>query len=80
MKSTRRQFMMVSAASVAALATAKVAYAQPMLAETDAQAVALGYVENVKSVNKAKFPKYADGQLCNNCQLYTAKTDTTGAL
>jgi hypothetical protein len=78
MKSTRRQFMMVSAVSVASLATAKVAYAQPMLAETDAQAVALGYVEDIKDVNKAKFPKYADGQLCSNCQLYTAKSDVAG--
>ena len=54
MKSTRRQFMMVSAVSVATLASAKVAFAQPMLAETDAQAVALGYVASVASVNKTK--------------------------
>ena len=79
MKSTRRQFMKVSAVSVAALSTAKVAYAQPMLAESDPQAVALGYVENVADVDTAKFPKYKDGQLCNNCQLYTAKTDDAGA-
>jgi hypothetical protein len=79
MKSTRRQFMMVSAASVAALSTAKVAYAQPMLAETNAQAVALGYKENVKDVDSAKFPKYKAGQFCNNCQLYAAKSDNAGA-
>lgn len=79
MKSTRRQFMMVSAASVAALATTKVAYAQPMLSESDAQASALGYVENAKDVDTAKFPKYKEGQLCNNCQLYSAKDDKAGA-
>jgi High potential iron-sulfur protein. len=79
MKSTRRQFMMVSAVSVATLATAKVAYAQPMLAETDAQAVALGYFAVAANVNKTKFPKYKDDQLCSNCQLYSAKTDVAGA-
>ena len=78
MKSARRQFMMVSAASVAALATSKIAYAQPMIAETEPQAVALGYKHNVKDVDKAKFPKYKPGQLCNNCQLYTAKSDKDG--
>jgi hypothetical protein len=79
MKSTRRQFMVVSAASVAALATAKVAYAQPMLEETNPQAVALGYVADAKNVNKAKFAKYQDGQRCDNCQLYTAKGADNGA-
>jgi hypothetical protein len=78
MKSTRRQFMMVSAASVAALATAKVAYAQPMIQETDAQAIALGYKHSYKDVDKAKFPKYQDGQICDNCQLYTKKSDKDG--
>lgn len=78
MKSTRRQFMLVSAASVATLASAKIAFAQPMLAESDPQAVALGYVEDIKDVDQAKFPKYAEGQLCSNCQLYSAKTDVAG--
>ena len=71
--------MMVSAVSVATLASVKVAYAQPMVVETDAQAVALGYVAVAADVNKSKFPKYKDGQMCSNCQLYTAKTDIAGA-
>lgn len=79
MKSNRRQFMFVSAASVASLAAAKVAYAQPMLAETDAQAVALGYKADATKVDKAKFAKYQSGQHCGNCQLYTAKGATSGA-
>ncbi|MCD8516176.1 MAG: high-potential iron-sulfur protein [Burkholderiaceae bacterium] len=79
MKSTRRQFMAVSAVSVASLVTAKVAYAQPMLGEGEPQAVALGYKENAADVDKAKFAKYQDGQRCDNCQLYTAKDDKAGA-
>lgn len=79
MKSSRRQFMMISAASVATLATAKVAYAQPMVAETDPQASALGYKADTKSVDSAKFPKHKPDQLCNNCALYTAKSPEAGA-
>lgn len=79
MKSNRRQFMMVSVASVAALATAKVAYAQPMVSETDAQAAALGYKANTKDVDNAKFPKHKPDQLCSNCALYTVKTPEAGA-
>jgi hypothetical protein len=79
MKSTRRQFMAVSAVSVATLATAKVAYAQPMLGEGEPQAVALGYKEDAAQVDKAKFAKYQVGQVCDNCQLYTAKTADAGA-
>lgn len=78
MTTNRRQFMKVSVASVAALATAKVAYAQPMLEESNAQAKALGYVSDFKKVDTAKFPKYKEGQLCSNCQLYAAKSDTAG--
>lgn len=79
MKSTRRQFMVVSAASVAALATSKVAYAQPMLEESAPQAVALGYKADGSKVDKAKFAKYKPEQRCDNCQLYTAKGADSGA-
>jgi len=79
MKSNRRQFMAVSAVSVASLVTAKVAFAQPMLGESEPQAVALGYVEDAANVDKAKFAKYQEGQICDNCQLYTAKDDKAGA-
>ena len=79
MKSTRRQFMAVSAVSVASLVTARVAYAQPMLGEGEPQAVALGYKANAANVDKAKFAKYQDGQNCANCQLYTAKDANAGA-
>ncbi|HEY7805531.1 MAG TPA: high-potential iron-sulfur protein [Orrella sp.] len=79
MKSTRRQFMAVSAVSVASLVTSKVAFAQPMLEESAPQAVALGYVEDAANVDTAKFAKYQKGQVCSNCQLYTAKDDKVGA-
>lgn len=42
----------------------------PLLDEKDAQAMALGYVAVAATADKAKFPKYADGQACSNCSLY----------
>jgi len=78
MKSTRRQFMAVSAVSVASLVTAKVAYAQPMLGEGEPQAVALGYKADAADVDRAKFAKFQDGQRCDNCQLYIAKDANAG--
>ena len=38
--------------------------------EKDPQAAALGYVAVAAKADKAKFPKYADGQACANCALY----------
>jgi len=50
-----------------------------MLAETDPQAVALGYKADATKVDKAKFPKYAAGQACANCTLFQGKpTDAAG--
>ena len=63
-------------APMAAPAPAPVAAATPAAAsgplvdEKDAQAIALGYVAVAAKADKAKFPKYADGQLCSNCALY----------
>lgn len=56
------------AAAPAAPATS--ATTGPLLDEKDPQAVALGYVAVAAKADKAKFPKYADGQLCSNCSLY----------
>ncbi|MBC7609025.1 MAG: high-potential iron-sulfur protein [Polaromonas sp.] len=41
-----------------------------MLDEKDPQAAALGYVSVASNADKAKYPKYADGQACSNCALY----------
>jgi len=75
---SRRKFIQLSVASVAVLASAKTVLAQPVLSETDPQAQALGYVSDFNKVDKAKFPKYQPGQECDNCQLYTAKDETSG--
>ena len=70
MKTSRRQFMIMSAAGACSIALSNTVQAQAMVAETDPQAAALGYVADATKVNKAKFPKYAAGQVCSNCALY----------
>ena len=42
----------------------------PLVDEKDAAAIGLGYVAVATKADKAKFPKYADGQQCSNCSLY----------
>jgi len=71
--------MMTSAAGLASLSLASTAHAQAMVAETDAQAIALGYNANSSKVDAAKFPKHKADQLCNNCALYSAKGAENGA-
>jgi hypothetical protein len=66
----RRVFMMQAVAGCAALGVAVQANAQAALAETDPQAVGLGYKADATKVDKAKQPKYAAGQTCSNCALY----------
>ena len=82
MQSNRRTFFIQSAGGVgllAGLSLSNTASAQTALAETDAQAIALGYKVDATKVDKAKFPKYTAGQLCNNCALYQGKpADATG--
>ena len=73
MKNSRRQFMILSAAGACTLALNGKAQAQAMVAETDPQASALGYKANATAVDKAKYPKYAAGQDCDNCALFQGK-------
>ena len=42
----------------------------PMVDPKDAQAAALGYVNDAGNADKAKFTKFASGQACSGCQLY----------
>jgi hypothetical protein len=70
MKTTRRQFMIMSAAGAATLALNTKVQAQAMVAETDPQAAALGYKADASKVDKAKYAKYAAPQACGNCALY----------
>lgn len=58
------------AAAPAAPAPAPAAATGPLVDEKDPQAAALGYVAVAAKADKAKFPKYADGQACSNCALY----------
>ena len=64
---------MTLAASGAAATTAAHAQAPARLNEKDPQAVALGYFEDATKTDTKKFPKYAAGQVCNNCALYQGK-------
>ena len=47
----------------------------PRLDEGDPSATALGYVHDATSVDTAKYPRYASGQLCSNCALYQGSAD-----
>lgn len=66
----RRVFMMQALVGCAAAVTVLEAKAQTVLAETDAQATALGYKADATKVDKSKQPKYASGQVCTNCALF----------
>lgn len=68
----RRHFVIHSLAACGMLGAASAAQAQAMLAETDPQAVALGYKADASKVDKAKQPKFVAGQNCANCALYQA--------
>lgn len=58
------------AAAPAPATAAAPAATGPLVDEKDPQAAALGYVAVAAKADKAKFPKYADGQVCSNCALY----------
>lgn len=77
--SNRREFIVqVSLGGSALLAGS--AFAQgAMLAETDAQAVALGYKADTTKVDKTKFPKHTAEQKCSNCALYQGKASDKAA-
>ena len=70
MQNSRRQFMILSAAGAATLALNSKVQAQAMVAPTDPQAVALGYVTDASKVDKAKYAKFVAGSHCGNCALY----------
>jgi hypothetical protein len=65
--------MILSAAGACTLALNGKVQAQAMVADTDPQAVALGYKSEASKVDKAKYAKYAAGQECSNCSLYQGK-------
>ena len=69
----RRDFIIQISAGSTALITGQAFAQAPMLAETDAQATALGYKADATKVDKTKFPKYAADQNCSSCVLYQGK-------
>jgi hypothetical protein len=75
--SNRREFI-VQISLGGGLLAASNSFAQgAMVAETDAQAAALGYKADATKADKAKYPKYAADQKCSNCALYTGKAGAT---
>ena len=75
----RRQFMIQTYLGSGALLAGHTFADVPMVAETETQAVALGYKANATKVDKVKFPKYTSEQACSNCVLYQGKpTDAAG--
>jgi High potential iron-sulfur protein len=74
MKQSRRTFLITSLGAASALALSRQALADaPKLTESDPTAQALGYKEDATKVDKAKYAKYAAGQVCSNCQFYQGK-------
>lgn len=69
-QSKRRVFLMQLATSGFALTALNKVNAQSMVAETDPQAISLGYKSDATKVDKAKQPKYAAGLACGNCALF----------
>ena len=76
----RREFVINISLGGTALFAGQAFAQAPMLAESDAQATALGYKADSTKVDAKKFPKHAPAQLCSNCALYAGKpTDAAGA-
>lgn len=78
---TRRSFVQHAAFAGAGILGAGAAWAADatMVQETDPQAQALGYRDNTRKVDAAKFPKHKPSQECAVCQLYQGKVaDATG--
>jgi hypothetical protein len=76
----RRTFMMMVSVAGSSLAATQ-AYAQgAMVAETDANAVSLGYKPDGTKVDAKKFPAHKVTQVCGNCALFQGKAgDAAGA-
>ena len=78
MKTNRRQFMILSASSLAVATAGSAFAADPMLAETDPQSVGLGYKSDTTKVDAAKYPKHANTQKCGKCALFKGGAAAAG--
>lgn len=79
-ESNRRVFMMQVALGGTALVAGSAAMAQAAMVDpASPQAQSLGYVADATKTDTKKYPKYAAGQICGNCQLFVGKpTDAAG--
>ncbi len=73
---TRRHFV-ISLTAVSC--TSALAQAGAHVVETDEQAVALGYREDSRKVDAAKYPKHAASQVCGTCSFWQGKADDAWA-
>lgn len=69
---SRRRILQAAPLLAAGLARAQ---SQNLLQESDDEAKATGYHADAARVDKTKFPTYAAGQTCANCQLYAPDGD-----
>ena len=81
----RRSFLKKSALTLGAIPVANLlasssacAAGEVEITEDDPMAMALGYKHSVDDVDTAKYPKYADGQLCDKCVQYKATSEGWG--
>lgn len=73
MPDRRRFITSLVPATALALAATRLDAQAARVEENDPQAAALGYRHDATKVDAKKFPRYAAGQLCANCQLYLGK-------
>ena len=82
MKNQRRTFFIHAAAACGALTAGHQVWAQAgqeMVGDSDAAAMALGYMSDATKTNKKKYPAYAAGQRCGTCILFEGKaSDAAG--
>jgi hypothetical protein len=72
--SSRRQFILTVVPAALAVGTATQALAQAAkVDENDPAAKAIGFKHDASKVDAAKYPTYAKGKACGNCQLYQGK-------
>lgn len=71
---SRREFIVQISLGSTALVTGHALAQGSMVAENDAQAIAMGYKADGAKVDKKKFPAYSAGRQCNNCSLFQGKS------
>ncbi len=75
----RREFMVQISLAGGMLASTTVWAQGAMVADSDPQAVSLGYKADGTKTDVKKYPKYAASQVCSNCALYQGKaSDAAG--